>query len=40
MVDHLYPRIPFYDYQKAYAELKEEFIEEEVEIVSLKQGEG
>jgi AcrR family transcriptional regulator len=36
LVHHLYPRIPFYHYQKAYGSLKKEFMEEEVEIISLR----
>ncbi|NNF34354.1 MAG: hypothetical protein HKN68_09610 [Saprospiraceae bacterium] len=35
LIHHLYPRIPFYNYKKTYAEIKEELVENEVEIVSI-----
>lgn len=36
LIHHLYPRIPFYDYKKVFDELEEEFVEKEVEIISIK----
>ncbi len=35
LIHHLYPRIPFYDYKKVFDELEEEFVEKEVEIISV-----
>ena len=37
LIHHLYPRIPFYDYKKVFNELEEEFVEKEVEIISVNQ---
>ena len=36
LVHHLYPRVPFYHYKDVYFNMKDEFIKEEVEIISLE----
>lgn len=37
LIHHLYPRIPFYDYEKTFFNIKEELDEEGADIVSLKE---